>query len=455
MIIKNKKEIATTKLRIQALTIAEAGIKRILPSNLIKEALKFNPKTEILKIKSLKKTQPGIFNLSKKRVFVIGGGKAVGLMAESLEKILGNKIKKGIVISDFLNYKTKRIKIIKGGHPIPNQKGLEGIKKMLALKKKYSINKNDFVFCLISGGGSSLMTCPASSEITLKNLQTTTELLINSGAKIEEINIIRKKLSKIKGGKLGGYFAPAPVVSLIISDVIGDDFKTIASGPTSPDPSTFKEAYNILKKYKLLSKIPKKVLNFLEKRIREKNEEDIKKLSNCYNCLIGNNQLALTAMAKKAKELGLSPFIITNQEQRNPRIAAQSISKGIIKGKFSQYNVFLLGGEFLLSIPKNHGKGGRNQHFAASLISAMKNYHRQWTAVSIASDGRDFLKNIAGAIVDNNSVKKAKEKRIKIEEYLKKYDSYNLLKKIGNSLIITGPTKTNVADLVVLIVKDN
>ncbi len=258
MIIKNKDELSITELRRHALEIVETGIERVLPSKIMVHAVKYNPSKKILTINNKG------YDISKGRIFVIGGGKASGLMAETLEKIIGpENITNGVVNCRSKAYKVSKIEIIEASHPSPDQRGVDGVEQMLALKDQHSINKSDLVICLISGGGSALMPCPVDG-ISLKDKQKITELLIKSGPTIHEINAVRKHLSKIKGGQLGKFYSPARVVSLILSDVIGNDLDVIASGPTAPDSSTFLDALNILKKFNLLSKAPQSVKTFLE-----------------------------------------------------------------------------------------------------------------------------------------------------------------------------------------------
>ena len=186
-------------------------------------------------------------------------------MAESLVSLLGyENITDGIVICKDKPLNNGKIKMVQAGHPIPDQRGVNGVQRMLRLKDRYAINKDDLVFCLISGGGSALMPCPADG-ISLDDKKKITGLLLASGAEIQEINSVRKHLSKIKGGRLGYYFSPATVISLILSDVIGNDLSTIASGPTVPDSSTFAEAYGVLEKYNLLSRAPAAVVDSFKK----------------------------------------------------------------------------------------------------------------------------------------------------------------------------------------------
>jgi glycerate-2-kinase len=395
------------------------------------------------------------YDMSKGRIFVMGGGKASGLMSQTLEEIIGpENITAGTVNCTSKNYRTNKIKIIEASHPTPDQRGVLGVEQMLALKDQYSINKNDLVICLISGGGSALMPCPVD-EITLKDKQEMTKLLIKKGPTIQEINAVRKHLSKIKGGQLGKFFSPTPVISLIISDVIGNDLDTIASGPTVPDKSTFLDAYNVLEKYEILDQAPRSIVSLLAKGCAGKIAETPKKLDNCTNFIIGDNRLALEAMAAKAEKLGFKPYIVTAEQKGDPTEMAKLRAKEILNCKYKNYDVIFIGGETTPKLPDNHGKGGRNQHYAAVSMVALNDYPGEWVMTSLGTDGSDYLPDIAGAIVDKNSLETSRTTGIEVQPYIDRYDSSSLLEKIGNSLIKTGNTGTNVGDVSVYILKSH
>jgi len=441
MLIKNTRELATTALREQALAIIEAGIRSVLPGTVMKSSLSYNPLGRILKVKDTE------YNAAKGRIFVIGGGKAAGLMSKALEDIIGSdNITAGIVNCKDGDYRTNRIKVIKASHPFPDSRGLKGVERMLALKEKYSINGHDLVICLISGGGSALMPCPVEG-ISLGDKQKITELLLKCGAEIHEINAVRKHLSKIKGGRLGKFYSPAKVISLIISDVVGDDLDVIASGPTFPDSSTFKDAYGVLEKYDLLAKAPESIVAYLEKGFRGEVAETPKELANCENHIVGNNRLALEAMAKKAQEQGLSPSIVTSEQKGDTVEVARTRAAEIMEGKYAGYTALLIGGETTPTLPGNAGRGGRNQHYAAVSLLAMKKYPGKWLVASVGTDGSDYLPDAAGAMVDNSTLDRAVAHGLDVQAYIDRYDSYGLFQELGKSLIVTGNTGTNVSDI--------
>jgi hydroxypyruvate reductase/glycerate 2-kinase len=447
MVIKNKKELLISTLRRKALKIAEKGIREISAENLIKSSIRY--KKSGGKLKVLNKE----YDILRKRLFVIGGGKASGKMAESLEKELGRKaITAGVVVSRKGNYKTKKIKIVTGGHPIPTKEGVRGIKEMLKLKDHYSISEKDLIICLISGGGSSMMVLPEDG-ITLEDKRKINKLLIESGAEIGEINVVRKHLSKVKGGKLGKIFAPSPVVSLIISDVPGNKLDVIASGPTYPDSTTFSNALAVLRKYNLLKAAPKNIIKFFKKGIAGEIRDNPKSLKNCRNFIIGDNKKVLEAMKKESRKMGFLPYIVTFTQKGETNKIASLRAGEIIKNSYKNYNLFLLGGETAPKLPKSHGKGGRCQHFALSTLKSFKNLKKDWVLLALATDGVDFLEGIGGVLADNKTLKAAEEKSLKIEDYLKAYDSYNFFKKTGNSLLESEPTDTNVSDIVMYMIK--
>ncbi len=444
-IIKNYQEIDITDLRKQALEMIEAGIKKVHPGFLIKSAIRYNRNFNSLTV------QNKTYDIIRGRVFIVGGGKAAGLMAQALEKIIGaSNITAGIVNCHGDDYELEKIKIIKAEHPLPDRKGVKGVEKMLDLKEEYEIGEKDLVICLISGGGSALIPSPADS-ISLKDKQTATQLLLESGADIREINAVRKHLSKVKGGRLGRYFQPAQVISLILSDVAGNNLNVIASGPTVPDPTTFKDARAVLVKYNLLEKISSEAREYIERGCDAQEEESPKELDNCDNYIIGDINTALEAMAGKAKALGLKPMIISAEITGVPEVVGKRISQEIIKGEYKNYNALIFGGETTPCLPKTHGQGGRNQHLAAVSMLAMKDYQKEWVMASVGTDGSDYLSKVAGAMVDSYSLRMAMQKGLDVKEYIDKYDTNTLFKELGNSLIITGDTGTNVGDVMVYI----
>ena len=441
MIIKNREELVWSGTRARALELIEAGIQRVLPSYLLKSSIKFRPRSKKLVIAGTS------YDVSKGRIFVIGGGKAACSMAFELERILKpDTITAGAVNCKVDGSQTIRIAVTLAGHPVPDEEGVKGVHNMLALKARYGIGKDDLVICLISGGGSALMPCPVAG-VSLEDKRDITQLLISCGAEIREINIVRKHLSLTKGGNLGSFYEPAKVVSLIISDVVGNALSTIASGPTVPDPSTFKDAHYILEKYNLLHKAPGNVVDYLSRGCQNMEAETPKELNNCDNYIIGNNRLALEAMAEKARDLGLKPLIITAEQKGDTAEVAMFRANEFLRGQYKGFNVILIGGETTPTLPKNAGKGGRNQHYAAVSMLAMQECTAPWLIASVGTDGSDYLPDVDGAMVDNRSLEIVRTMGINIKDYIDRFDSNTLFKKMGRSLIVTGPTGTNVSDI--------
>ena len=275
-----------------------------------------------------------------------------------------------------------------------------------------------------------------------------TQLLLRCGADIKEINTVRKHLSLIKGGGLAGFYEPARVVSLVISDVVGDGLDAIASGPTVADPTTFADAGKVLKKYGLTEKAPQNAVGFINRGCGGAEAETPKNLLNCDNYIIGNNRMALEAVAEKARDLGLKPSILTSEMTGDTAGVARRMAADMIKGKYRGFDVVLLGGETTPTVPENAGKGGRNQHYAAVSMLAMQGCACPWVVAPVGSDGSDYLPDVAGAMVDNRSLDSARAAGLDVEDYIERFDSNTLFKKMGRSLIVTGPTGTNVSDIV-------
>jgi hydroxypyruvate reductase/glycerate 2-kinase len=442
VIIKNREDLISSSLRARAVELIEAGITRVLPANLLRAAVRYNRGRKSLRVMGES------YDLSRGRIFVVGGGKASGLMAEELERIIGPAdITAGIVNCHTGGYETRKISVRQAGHPLPDEAGVHGVQEMLAMKARHSIGKGDLVICLISGGGSALLPCPAGG-LTLQGQQEITLLLLRSGANIKEINIVRKHLSLIKGGRLGAFYEPAKIVSLIISDVVGDDLNTIASGPTVPDPSTFSDAQAVLKKYGLLTKAPKNVVDFINRGVEGLEAETPKETSNCDNYVIGNNSMCLEAMAEKARDLGLRPKIVTAELNGDTATMAFEKAEEIAGAKYKGFDVILLGGETTPTLPENSGKGGRNQHYVAVSMLAMKKLPSPWLVASVGTDGSDYLPEVAGAMVDDRCLSTATAAKIDVEDYIARFDSYSLFRKMTRSLIITGSTGTNVSDVI-------
>ena len=381
------------------------------------------------------------------RLVVVGGGKAAGLMALALEDIVGVAfITAGCVTCKDAGYATRRIEVLTAGHPVPDARGLAGVRRMLAFREQFALSEHDLVLCLLSGGASALMPCPAPG-LTLEHKRRVTEQLLASGAPIEEINAVRKHLSGTKGGGLGRHFAPARVVSLVLSDVIGNRLDVIASAPTFPDSTTFDDALNVLDRRDLTREMPAPVLAHLRRGAVGLVPETPRELPNCQNHIIGDNRLALQAMTARADELGYRPVIISDAHQGDATALARERAAEVMAGHYAAYDCVIIGGEATLKLPRKPGKGGRNQHYAAVTLLALAEYDADWVVAAVGTDGTDYLPEVAGGIVDRDGAGRYGEMGIDGWDYVRRCDSYHLLQQLGNALVRTGDTGTNVGDV--------
>lgn len=438
------------KLKRDAKDIFNHGLRAVDPIEAVKTHVKLEENT--LKVDDKE------FDLSQyKGVYLIGGGKAGASMALALEELLGEKIKQGIINVKYGHLENlKRTKINEAAHPVPDEAGVKGTLEILELVKNR--DSDDLVLCVISGGGSALMPYP-SEGITFEEKQEVTKLLLECGANIVEINTIRKHISKIKGGQLSRIVYPATLITLILSDVIGDDLQSIASGLTVPDETTFQDCITILNHYDLLEKIPVSVKEHLEKGIKNIVEETPKKgdpvFEKTYNFVIGSNILAVKAAEKRAKQLAYNSLILSTFVEGETKDIAR-MHAAIAKEVLSSNNpikppaCIISGGETTVTM-RGTGKGGRNMEFvlAGSIeVDGLKDV----VILSGGTDGTDGPTDAAGAIADTHTIKRAKELNLDAQAYLKDNDSYSFFKQLDD-LLITGPTNTNVMDLRIMLIQ--
>lgn len=433
--------------RQKAIKIFLAGVKSVLPNNLIKRYVSINQNT--LQIEEL------TFDLSIiKNIYVVGVGKASAAMAKALESILESRITAGHIITKYEHsVKLNFIKITEAGHPVPDENGLIGTKRIISIVNR--AEKNDLVICLISGGGSSLLA-DVPDGCTLEDVKRVNSILLKTGANITEMNCIRKHLSKVKGGLLAKAASPARVVSLILSDVIGDPIDVIASGPTAPDPTTFADALSIIEKYNIEYQVPKQIYRFLQEGQENKRQETLKEsdevLLRTNNLIIGTNKLALKTAKEKAESLSYNTQIVTNKLDGDVANVANYIVKTCMTYKEENRDknrCLLFAGEPTVKV-KGKGLGGRNQHLALITANLLKELPGI-TILSGGTDGTDGPTDAAGAIADFSTSKNAANLGMDIEQYIDNCDSYNFFKKEGG-LIITGPTQTNVMDLIIALI---
>jgi len=437
------------KLRGDARAIFDAGLKAVDPIKAVKNHINRNGNT--LRVQGIEYDVGAYEN-----IYVIGMGKAAASMAKAVEDILGDKLTAGIVNVKYGHtVPLNKIKINEAAHPVPDEAGLKGSQEIIELLKKTS--EKDLVICLISGGGSALLPLPAGN-LTLEDKQAVTKSLLECGADIHEINSIRKRISAVKGGRLAEHVYPSALISLILSDVIGDDLDVIASGPTVPDTHTFHDCRNIIQKYKLDQRVPKSVIEYIEKgccgEIEDTPKSDSSVFERTQNAIVGSNILAVSAAKKKAEELGYNSLVLStfiHGETKEVAKVHTAIAKEIISSgnPLKKPACIISGGETTVTI-EGKGLGGRNQEFVLAAALDIEGLN-DVVMLSGGTDGNDGPTDAAGAIADGTTISRANDLGLDGYKYLCENDSYNFFKPLGD-LLITGPTNTNVMDLRVLLI---
>jgi len=443
--MKNKLE----RMRREAEAIFRAALKAVDPATAVRRHVR--REGNILRVSERS------YNLDDfENVLVAGAGKAAAAMAEPLEEILAERLTAGYINVKYGYTKPLRsIQITEAGHPFPDEAGRRGAEKITGLVS--GAREKDLVFFLISGGGSALLPVPAKG-IPLEEKKQVTKLLLESGATIDEINAIRKHISAVKGGQLARLAHPATLISLILSDVVGDRLDSIASGPTVPDETTFDDCWGVIEKYGLKGRVPRAVLEHLEKGKRGEIPETPKPgddaLSRTQNLIIGNNALAVEAAAEKAGSLGYNTLVLSTFVEGEAREIARmftALAKEILRsGQPVRPPACLIsGGETTVTV---HGKGlgGRNQELCLAAAIGIEGLEGI-VILSGATDGTDGPTEAAGAIVDGTTVRRGRSLGLDAEIYLGYNDSYHFLKPLSD-LLITGPTFTNVMDLHIIMV---
>lgn len=388
------------------------------------------------------------------RLVAVGAGKASARMGAALESVLGDRLSGGlVVVKDGYAAPTNTIEVVEAAHPVPDQAGRRAAARLLALAN--GLTPNDLLFVLLSGGASSLLPAPAPG-LSLRDEQQTTRLLLRSGATIQEINAVRKHLSAVKGGRLAAS-TPARVVSLILSDVIGDDLGAIGSGPTAPDPTTYEAAWRILHRYRLWQSVPPRVQSHLTKGRQGLCADTPKPGSSVFrrvqNELIGNNRRAVEAVTRAVKQAGLRPFVLssplTGDAMEAARVFGANAREIASSGKpVARPACIIAGGELTVTV-RGHGTGGRAQQMALAAALEIAGLPDVWIA-AFGTDGTDGPTDAAGAVVDGQTVARAARAGLDPRRALRRNDAYPFFKKLDGH-ITSGPTGTNVNDLYVLI----
>ncbi len=449
-ILANASNETFRKLRRDAIDILKTAVEAVDPSDTIRRSLHVEG--------GRLQCCDAILDLdSFSRVFVIGGGKASGTMAQALEELLGDRISRGVVNvlkGTENNYKLKKIQLIGASHPIPDEESVIGVGSMLSLLD--GSGENDLIIVLISGGGSSLMTYPAEG-VKLSDIQKTTSLLLRRGATINEINAIRKHLSAVKGGQMARRAGSATVLSLILSDVVGDPLDTIASGPTAPDETTFKDAIDVLKRYSLWNEAPPSVQSRLQRGANGEMVETPKPgdgvFEKVHNVVVGSNLAAAKAAVERASMLGYRSLLLSTMVEGEACQVGAALA-GVAKQVAATGNpivppaAIIVGGETTVTV-LGPGVGGRNQELA--LGAGMKIDGLDAVIAALATDGIDGPTEAAGAVADGMTMTRARVMGLDAARSLAENDSFGFFNALGDAFL-TGPTGTNVNDLTLILV---
>lgn len=389
-------------------------------------------------------------------VYVVGAGKAGSVMAGAMESLLGDLLTGGRVNVKYGHTTPlRRVEVVEAGHPIPDAAGVSGTQKIVELLAP--LGEDDLVFCLLSGGGSALLPLPAEG-VTLQEKQAVTELLLQCGATINETNTVRKHISRVKGGQLARLASPARLVSLVLSDVIGDPLDVIASGPTVPDESTYADCRSILEKYGLRNRLPASVTGHLEAGSKGTEPETPGPGDTVFGrtqtVMVANNRQALDAARIEAEKRGYNPLVLSSSIDGETREVARVYAAMAreIEGYGDPVRrpaCVISGGETTVTL-KGGGKGGRNQEFVLATVADIEGLERT-VVFSAGTDGTDGPTDAAGAVADGRTLLRAAEMGLDADACMDQNDAYHFFEPLGD-LVMTGPTHTNVMDLRLLLV---
>ncbi|MBN1382589.1 MAG: glycerate kinase [Deltaproteobacteria bacterium] len=441
------------------MAIYREAVRAVDPAGLIATRVKKNGRTLTIDNRGTVISE----DLSRYRqVIILGIGKASARMAAAMEDVLGEKLTRGFVITKYGHaVKTEKIRVVEAGHPLPDENSLKGARLLTQIADE--ADENTLIIHLVSGGGSALFCLPADG-ISFEDKKETTRLLLNCGADIDEMNCVRKHLSRVKGGGLARIAYPARLVNLILSDVIGDRIGTIASGITAADPTTFRDALGIVRKFSLENDLPNAVMERLHSGgkgfIPETPKADDPIFEKTTNIILGNNALACRAAFRQARELGYNARLRTDTITGEASLAGvhfaawadELISAGTARREKS---VWISGGETTVTI-RGPGKGGRSQEMALAFAVELDRIHPGAPNIyflSAGTDGTDGPTDAAGAFVTPELLDKMKTIAATASACLAANDSYHFFEEAGG-LFKTGPTYTNVGDIQILMVLD-
>ncbi len=398
------------------------------------------------------------YDLRKVRnIYVLGAGKAGAPMVQAVEAVLGERISGGlVVVKTGHGAPTQHVPLAEASHPRPDDAGVAAGVRILELAQQ--AGPDDLVIALLSGGGSALLVAPAPG-LTLADLQNMTDALLASGATIDEVNCLRKHCEVLKGGQLARAVSPARLITFALSDVVGSPLDVIASGPTVPDATTWADAWSIVRRYSLAEKLPKAILARLEAgragEIPDTPKAGDPAFDHTTTLVVGDNRVAAVAAAKAAANLGYHPLLLTTFLQGE---AAQVAKVAVALGREVQTTgapvplpaCIILGGETTVTLGQQPGRGGRNQELALAAALALQD-NAAITVVSLATDGTDGPTDSAGGIADGGTLARGRAKGLDAEDYLRRHDAYPFL-QATDDLLLTGPTQTNVNDLIFVFV---
>jgi hydroxypyruvate reductase len=436
-------------LRAHALEVLGAALDAVDPAAAVRRAVRREGSLLHMAGEACDLAQTG-------RVLVIGGGKAGAPMAAALESILGDRVAAGSINVKYgYTAPTRQIALREAGHPVPDEAGVAGTRAMVDLL--HGCGADDLVLCLISGGGSALMPLPVAG-VSLEEMQVLTGALLRSGAPIQAINAVRKHLSQIAGGQLARLAAPACVVSLILSDVVGNPLDVIASGPTVPDTTTFSDALAVIAQYGIAADVPEAIRRHLAEGVAGRVPETPKAgdpiFARVQNVIVADNALAAQAAAERAQELGFHSLLLSTYVEGEARevarvVAALAKEIAAVGRPVPRPACLILGGETTVTV-RGTGKGGRNQELALAAALAVQGMHSLVIA-SLGTDGTDGPTDAAGGLVDGTTVARGQALGLSAWAALDQNDAYPYLERVGD-LLVTGPTNTNVNDLIAVFV---
>lgn len=453
MHIRNASELIkgsplTRQARRIAVQLLEAGLAAADPRHLVQRALK--RRGRLLRFGDAKLSLE-----QQAAIYVVGAGKATGRMAEATESILKDQIADGLIIvpqGTEHDFKLSRIRVARGGHPVPTPEGCAATQAMLDLVTHAPAEA--LILCLISGGGSALTALP-TPPVTLEDLQVTYKFLVQSGAPIDAMNAVRKHLSLVAGGQLALAAYPRRLWSLLISDIPYDRLDVIGGGPTLPDPSSFADAAQMLRRFELWDRVPSRVRQHIENGVSGRLRETLKSADPIFtrvvNRLIGSNRDACETIRQAAQKRGFRARLLTTDCQGEAREVGAKLARLAVKTHEEARDatqVVIIGSETTVTV-RHPGKGGRNSELVAAAMKQLQN-HPGLVVASLATDGIDGPTEYAGAIVDETSYSRALQLSHSPEDALTRNATYSLLQAL-NDHILTGPTHTNVRDVTVIV----